>query len=94
MATVVIVSDSSVAKDTQRLRAAYHAAGVPEYWLVDARGKDLFFQINLLAPDHYHPAAVDAEGFQDSAVLACRCQLRRRRGKGGYWQYMLEAKPQ
>jgi len=91
---VEIVSDSSVAKDTQRLRVAYYAAGVPEYWLVDARGKDLFFQINVQGTDQYQPATVDAAGFQNSAILACGYRLNRRRGKGGYWQYHLEAMPQ
>ena len=32
---VEIVSDSSQTKDLVTLRAHYHAAGVPEYWLVD-----------------------------------------------------------
>ena len=32
-----VVSDSTEAKDTRWLKSAYFAAGVPEYWLVDAR---------------------------------------------------------
>src|SRR5205807_2279951 len=40
-----IVSDSSVEKDTRLLRTAYHRAGIREYWLVDARGPELVFQI-------------------------------------------------
>lgn len=32
-----VVSDSSVKKDTEVLLEAYWRAGVPEYWLVDAR---------------------------------------------------------
>jgi hypothetical protein len=32
-----IVSDSSVFKDKQQLRQAYHEAGVREYWIIDAR---------------------------------------------------------
>ena len=42
---VEIVSDSSVIKDEKKLRAAYHAAGIPEYWLIDARGEAISFQI-------------------------------------------------
>src|SRR5262249_15185108 len=34
-----IVSRWSVQKDTQLLRAAYHRARIPEYWLIDARGE-------------------------------------------------------
>jgi len=91
---VEIVSDSSVNKDTQRLLTAYAAAGVPEYWLIDARGQQLSFQMNVLAADEYRPATVDAEGLQESLVLKCLYQLHRRRGKGGYWRYTLQAEPQ
>jgi Uma2 family endonuclease len=40
-----IVSDSSVDKDTDRLRELYWKAGIPEYWLVDARKEPLAFDI-------------------------------------------------
>ena len=43
---IEIVSDSSVAKDTRRLPAAYHKAGVGEFWLVDARGPETSFTIH------------------------------------------------
>lgn len=40
-----VVSDKSVHKDTKVLRELYWQAGIPEYWLVDARGKALQFEI-------------------------------------------------
>lgn len=40
-----VVSDSLVTKDYMLLREAYWRAGVREYWLVDARGGRLKFQI-------------------------------------------------
>ncbi len=40
-----VISESSVQKDTVRLRELYHAAGVREYWLVDARRDPLTFDI-------------------------------------------------
>lgn len=40
-----VVSDSSAKKDYELLRVAYWKAGVREYWLVDARGERLEFQI-------------------------------------------------
>ena len=40
-----IVSPSSVKDDTETLRELYWDAGVPEYWLVDARGPHLQFDI-------------------------------------------------
>jgi Uma2 family endonuclease len=43
---VEIISDSSVKKDTRRLPAAYFAAGIREFWLIDARRKEMLFQIH------------------------------------------------
>jgi Uma2 family endonuclease len=40
-----IISDSSVQKDTEILREGYWKAGIPEYWLVDARSKPAIFDI-------------------------------------------------
>lgn len=40
-----VVSDSSVQKDTVRLRELYWIAGVREYWLVDARRQPTTFDI-------------------------------------------------
>jgi Uma2 family endonuclease len=37
-----VISDSSVDKDTVKLREAYHRAGVREYWLIDARRRHRF----------------------------------------------------
>ena len=40
-----VVSPSSVEKDIVILRQAYWEAGIPEYWLVDARAEPLKFDI-------------------------------------------------
>lgn len=40
-----VVSASSARKDTDTLRELYWRAGIPEYWLVDARGDRLHFEI-------------------------------------------------
>ncbi len=61
---VEIVSDTSVKKDTQRLPAAYFAAGVGEFWLIDARRDPLSFQIHHRGPTKFTPATPDAEGYQ------------------------------
>jgi Uma2 family endonuclease len=47
---VEIVSDSSVRKDTTLLRDAYWKAGVREYWLFDARGAEIRFDILVPLP--------------------------------------------
>ena len=40
-----VISESSVRKDTEQLRTAYHRAGISEYWLIDALGEEIIFQI-------------------------------------------------
>ena len=40
-----VVSNSSVHKDTVMMRELYWQAGITEYWLVDARGERLSFDI-------------------------------------------------
>lgn len=80
---VEIVSDASVRKDTERLPTAYYAAGVAEYWLVDARGQQLLFRIYRRGSAHYEPAPVDPDGYQLSAVLGRRYRLDRSRNERG-----------
>jgi Uma2 family endonuclease len=86
---VEIVSDSSERKDYERLPAAYFAAGVAEYWLVDGRADPLRFTIHTRGTTAFRPADPDDRGFQSSAILGCRFQLRREVGEDGYWDYTL-----
>ena len=86
---VEIVSDSSVGKDTRRLPARYLQAGVGEFWLVDARGKKLVFQIHNRGDKGWLKVRPDAQGFQRSAVLGRRFQLTRRRNQYGRWVFDL-----
>jgi Uma2 family endonuclease len=90
---VEIVSDSSVRKDTRRLPVSYWEAGVEEYWLADARGKQLMFQIYRRGTDGYEPVAADAEGFQTSAVFQRQFRLDRQRDRHGRWAYDLKSRP-
>ena len=80
---VDIVSDSSVVKDTQRLPQAYFAAGVTEFWLVDARAADLFFRVHRRGETAYEPADCDPQGYQYSTVLAAWYRLDRSRNEFG-----------
>ena len=48
-----IVSRMSLKKDTVVLRESYWQAGIPEYWLVDARGPNPSFEILQHTPDGY-----------------------------------------
>ncbi len=90
---VEIVSDESVGKDTQRLPAAYYQAGIPEFWLLDARKDHLGFQIHQRAETGFEPVAPDANGFQHSAVFDRSFRLSRRQARAGGWQYDLQQKP-
>ncbi len=91
---VEIVSDRSVKKDTERLRAAYWKAGVAEYWLMDARGEEVVFHIQQRGTEGFGPAPSDEDGFQHSAVFQQSFQLRRRRDRRGGWVFDLERKAQ
>ena len=86
---VEVVSDSSRLKDTRQLFAAYFEAGVSEYWIVDARGTDLRFQIHVRGNDSFLPATIDAQGFQPSSILEAQYRLERRTRPTGYWDYEL-----
>ena len=83
-----IVSKTSVRKDTRRLREAYHRAGVPEYWLIDARRQDIAFDVLRHTPAEYVPAA-GRGGWQRSAVFGRLFRLQRQRGRLGLWRYTL-----
>ena len=88
---VEVVSDSSASKDKRRLQAAYFEAGIDEYWLIDAR-KDLTFVIQTRGADAFQSVAIDADGFQASAVLQRSFRLRRERDVLGHWKYALDVK--
>jgi Uma2 family endonuclease len=91
---VEIVSDSSVKKDTQILPHLYAQAGVPEMWLVDARGEDLRFEIRTLRENHYELVEPDAEGWIRSPHLGHTFRLIRQKRPGlGTWRYTLEVDP-
>jgi Uma2 family endonuclease len=89
---VEIVSDHSVAKDTRRLPKAYFEAGVCEFWLADARGAELIFQIHRRGESGYEVVSADADGYQMSAVFECGFRLDSRRDAKGNWTFDLLAK--
>ena len=89
---VEIVSDSSVGKDTRRLPAAYAQAGVGEFWLIDARGRELRFEIHHLHNAAYMAAQRDTDGFQSSTVFGCMFRLDRTLTHEGHWSFDLREK--
>jgi Uma2 family endonuclease len=86
-----IVSDSSVKKDTQDLRERYHAAGIPEYWLIDARGEELEFTLLVAKKGGYAPAP-QQKGWQRSKVFGRWFRLTRKRGRLDLWRYNLQVR--
>jgi Uma2 family endonuclease len=88
-----VVSDSSVEKDTHLLRKAYHRAGIPEYWLVDARGPEILFQILQWRKNGY--AAVPKRGgWQRSPIFGHHFRLVRETARMGFWEYTLQIRPE
>ena len=90
---VEIVSDSSVNKDTVRLPPLYAKAGVPELWLIDARGERLSFRIHTLEAGQYKPVRTGAGGWLRSPRLGVSFRLTRRPTPIDTWRYVLESKP-
>jgi Uma2 family endonuclease len=86
-----VVSDSSVRKDTVKLRDAYHRAGIPEYWLVDGRKDELSFQV-LLHRKNGYVAAAKRDGWQRSKVFGRSFRLERVLDEFGLWEYRLHVR--
>jgi Uma2 family endonuclease len=83
-----IVSPTSEAKDDVHLRRLYHLAGIPEYWLIDARGEEIRFDILRHRSGGYDPAPV-VDDWLTSTVFGRRFCLDRVRNPSGLWQYTL-----
>jgi Uma2 family endonuclease len=83
-----VVSDSSFEKDTVVLREAY-AAGVREYWLVDARRGNLRFDLLRLSKQRYVSTRKRA-GWVWSDVFGRWFRLSQREGDDGFPEYALD----
>jgi Uma2 family endonuclease len=83
-----VVSDSSVQKDTVLLRKAYWEAGIPEYWLVDARKEPLAFDILKHGAKGY-AATRKQDGWVKSAVFGKAFQLTQSPHALGHPQFTL-----
>lgn len=85
-----IVSDSSEHKDTTVLRAAYFAAGIPEYWLIDARGDSIDFKLLVADAGSYREVPPDNDGYRRSSVFGRMFLATRHEDELGRWTYVLE----
>jgi Uma2 family endonuclease len=86
-----VVSDSSVRKDTVRLRQLYQAAGVLEYWLVDAREGPATFDI-LRQTARGFSATRKQDGWVRSAVFGRAFRLNQSSDRLGRPRYKLEVR--
>lgn len=86
-----VVSPSSITKDTKVLLERYHRAGIPEYWLIDARGDKLQFTIYRLQESAY-VAQPSKNGWIWSPVFSKHFRLRRSKDRIGGWRYQLDLK--
>jgi Uma2 family endonuclease len=86
-----VVSDSSVKKDTVRLRELYWLAGVREYWLVDARRQRVTFDI-LQHRAKGFVAVRKRDGWLVSSVLDKSFRLTQQADPLGHPAYTLEAR--
>jgi Uma2 family endonuclease len=83
-----VVSPTSVRKDKTILRGAYFRAGVAEYWLIDALGDNVEFEI--LVPGQNEFVAVAAQnGWLASPTFGCSFRLTRKKDEDGFWLYTL-----
>lgn len=83
-----IVSPSSKKKDKVLLRNAYFRAGVGEYWLVDALGEEIEFQILVPGEKEYVAVAAE-EGWLASPTFAKSFKLERAIDADGFLEYTL-----
>lgn len=86
---VEIVSRHSVRKDTKLLPKQYFAAGIREFWLIDARGPAIDFQLLVRGKSSFVPAKPDADGYRRSEVMNRRFLLARDRNPVGGFRYTL-----
>lgn len=87
-----ILRKSSEQKDEVTLKQLYAAAGIPEYWLVDARQEPLSFEILQLTRDGYQPVKTQRGGWHKSKVFGCSFRLTQSINEFGEPEFHLEVR--
>ena len=83
-----VVSTRSVRKDTKVLRGLYWRAGIPEYWLVDARKTPPQFDI-LRRTERGYSATRCKQGWMKSKVFGRAFRLETKPDRLGHPQFFL-----
>jgi Uma2 family endonuclease len=86
-----VVSPSSVQKDTEVLREVYWELGIDEYWLVDARGERLDFDILRHGAKDYVPVR-KSSGWLKSTVFGASFRLTRKTNEMGHPEFTLSVR--
>jgi Uma2 family endonuclease len=87
-----VVSRSSQRKDLVDHVQDYARAGIPEYWIVDARGTDLVFRVLVVQGGAYADQPVDA-GWIRSPLFNRAFRLLRFTNRAGLPDFRLEVTP-
>jgi len=87
---VEVISNSSVQKDTVKLREAYWKAGIREYWLADARSEKVRFSIFRYTKKGYVEAKPSADGWLKSSVVGRSFRISQKPDVGGAPKFKLE----
>jgi Uma2 family endonuclease len=87
-----VASLTSVRKDTEELRRLYWLAGVPEFWLVNAREDPLQFEILKLGTADYEPVRRQAGGWLKSRIFRRSFRLTQSMDRLGKPRYSLEVR--
>jgi Uma2 family endonuclease len=86
-----VVSKSSVHKDTVVMREAYWQAGIPEYWLVDARKEPVVFDI-LRHTARGYVAARKRDGWIKSGIFGKEFRFHQTTSRLGHPEYHLDVR--
>lgn len=74
---IEIISPSSVVKDKVRLKKAYFECGIPEYWLIDARGSKLDFKLFVRGATEFISTTQHSDGYLFSPFFNRAFRLER-----------------
>jgi len=73
---IEILSDGSVEKDEVKLYESYWKAGIPEYWLLDARADEIRFDLNRHGAGRYE-VVEPVDGWRASGIFGKSIRIDR-----------------
>ena len=86
-----VVSPTSVKKDKVVLREGYFRSGVGEYWIIDALGDQIEFQV-LVSGEGRYVAVEPRDGWLASPTFHCSFRLTVEKDENGFSHYTLHVK--